>query len=529
MRLIRTRALAVALTALVAAAPLASASSLAKPPAAALELINPIELRQHVEFLASPEVGGRYSLSPGLKIAARYLASRLESYGFRGAGEGGSYYQPFDLVKRKVKAEGSSLKLTVDGKTAEYGYGEFASLEPVKADVEGPIVFAGYGVSAPELNHDDYKGLDVKDKVVLLAPGTPKAIEDSSKLKPQQTGAAAAAAHGAKAVISLPPLQYSQFVKSPEFKTFVLNYEGVGLDKPADASIPAVFLPPAPADHLLSALDLSLDTVWKMVNDRAPMEPRAISASADLSLEVAADATKAQNVVAILEGTDPKLKDEYISLSAHYDHVKTNSKGEIYPGADDDASGTAAVLALAKAYALERPKRSVLVIFHAAEELGLLGSEYNADVSPVVPLDKMVVNLNIDMIGRSRAEGDTDKRNAELTDANSIYIIGSDKISTELHEINELTNKELTKLRFDYTYNDPNHPQQFYYRSDHWNYAKHGIPIIFYFSGVHADYHQPSDTPDKIDYQKMTKVTRLIYATGWRIANLDHRLKVDAK
>ena len=133
------------------------------------------------------------------------------------------------------------------------------------------------------------------------------------------------------------------------------------------------------------------------------------------------------------------------------------------------------------------------------------------------------------MIGRSKAPGDSLPANSELTEANAIYLIGSDKISTELHRISEQTNTEFTKMRLDYTYNDANHPQQFYYRSDHWNYAKHGIPVIFYFSGVHADYHQPTDTPEKIDYQKMTKVTRLVYATAWRIASLDHRLKVDGK
>jgi Zn-dependent M28 family amino/carboxypeptidase len=250
---------------------------------------------------------------------------------------------------------------------------------------------------------------------------------------------------------------------------------------------------------------------------------------ATLTVEMALSTASSQNVVGVLEGADPKLRDEYVALSAHYDHLKTNEKGEYYPGADDDGSGTAAVLALARAFSLERPQRSILVVFHAGEEIGLLGSEYNTDVRPAVPLDRIVADLNIDMIGRSRPDGDSDKQDGELTDANSIYLIGADKISSELHRISEQTNADTVKMRLDYTYNDPNHPQQFYYRSDHWNYAKHGVPVIFYFSGVHRDYHKTSDTVDKIDFDKMARVARLVFATGWRLANLDHFLTRDKK
>jgi Zn-dependent M28 family amino/carboxypeptidase len=171
----------------------------------------------------------------------------------------------------------------------------------------------------------------------------------------------------------------------------------------------------------------------------------------------------------------------------------------------------------------------VLVIFHAGEELGLLGSQYNVDVSPVVPLDKMVVDLNIDMIGRSKPQGDTDKADEHLTDSKTVYLVGSNRISQELHKISEETNADYQKLNLNYYYNDPENPELIYYRSDHWNYAKHGIPIIFYFDGVHVDYHKPTDTVDKIDFTKLTNITRLVFETGWRIANLDHRLVNDAK
>jgi Zn-dependent M28 family amino/carboxypeptidase len=235
-----------------------------------------------------------------------------------------------------------------------------------------------------------------------------------------------------------------------------------------------------------------------------------------------------QNVVGVLEGADPKLKHEYVGFSAHYDHLKTGANGEIYHGADDDGSGTSAVLEIAESMSLRRPKRSIFVIFHVGEELGLLGAKYNADVKPAVPLEQLVVDLNIDMIGRSRPANDTNKDNEVLSGPNTVYVVGSDRISRQLHQLSEETNAQSARLNFDYTYNDPNHPERIYFRSDHWEYAKHGVPIIFYFTGVHADYHQPTDTIEKLDFEKMTKVARLVYETGWRIANLPKRLETAA-
>ena len=174
-------------------------------------------------------------------------------------------------------------------------------------------------------------------------------------------------------------------------------------------------------------------------------------------------------------------------------------------------------------------KRSILIVFHTGEELGLLGSEFNTDYEPVVPLKKLVADFNIDMVGRSKPEGDADARDKDLTDKDSIYIIGADKLSTELSKLSEQTNSETARMRFDLTYNDENHPQHFYSRSDHYNYAKHGIPVIFYFTGVHRDYHRTTDDVDKIDFEKMERIDRMIFATGWRVANLDHRLVVDKK
>jgi Zn-dependent M28 family amino/carboxypeptidase len=287
-------------------------------------------------------------------------------------------------------------------------------------------------------------------------------------------------------------------------------------------------LGPAIAEKLLAQMGLSFDSLGAKIKNGEPLQSKILNASAKANVALSINTIKTQNVVATLEGTDPQLKDEYVTFSAHYDHLKTGKNGEIYHGADDDGSGTATVLTIAKALSLQRPKRSVFIIFHAGEELGLLGSQYNADHAPAVPLEKLQVDLNIDMIGRSKPAGDTDKADEQLTDKDTIYLIGADRISPELNQISETTNSDFEKLKLDYLLNNPNHPDRIYFRSDHWNYAKHGVPIIFYFDGVHVDYHKPTDTIDKIDFEKMTRVGRLALETGWRIANLDHQLKKGA-
>lgn len=229
-----------------------------------------------------------------------------------------------------------------------------------------------------------------------------------------------------------------------------------------------------------------------------------------------------ENVVAYIKGSEKP--DEIIVISAHLDHIGISGNGEINNGADDDGSGTVAVLEIAEAFkAAEKegngPKRSVLFLHVTGEELGLYGSRYYADVDPIFPLENTVANLNIDMIGR------IDPSHEDSSDY--VYLIGSDKLSSELHAISESVNKEFFNMDLDYTYNDENDPNRFYYRSDHYNFAKNNIPVIFYFNGTHADYHRPSDTPDKIEYELLAKRAQLIFCTAWELANRDDRIIVD--
>ncbi|GGK31974.1 peptidase M28 [Yeosuana aromativorans] len=229
-----------------------------------------------------------------------------------------------------------------------------------------------------------------------------------------------------------------------------------------------------------------------------------------------------ENVVAYIKGSEKP--NEVIIISAHLDHIGISSDGQINNGADDDGSGTVAILEIAKAFKAavddgHRPKRSVLFLHVTGEELGLYGSRYYTEVDPIFPLENTVADLNIDMIGRVDAKHENDR--------NYIYLIGSDKLSTELHTISETVNKTYFNLELDYTYNDENDPNRFYYRSDHYNFAKNNIPVIFYFNGTHADYHKPTDTPDKIQYDLLETRARLVFCTAWELANRDKRIVVD--
>ena len=233
------------------------------------------------------------------------------------------------------------------------------------------------------------------------------------------------------------------------------------------------------------------------------------------------DWVKTENVAAIIKGD--VYPNEYIVLTAHLDHVGIED-GEIYNGADDDGSGSMALLEIAQAFKLaeldgNRPKRSIVILHVSAEEKGLLGSEYYAE-NPLYPLNETITNLNVDMIGRTDPTRESDNDNY-------IYLIGTDRLSSMLHETSEKVNSRTVNLELDYRFNAWDDPNRFYERSDHFNFAKNNIPVIFYFSGTHEDYHGPGDTPDKIRYDLLTQRSRLIFHTAWELANMDKRIEVD--
>lgn len=227
-----------------------------------------------------------------------------------------------------------------------------------------------------------------------------------------------------------------------------------------------------------------------------------------------------ENVVAFIEGTE--FPNEYLVISAHYDHVGMDND-EVYNGADDNASGTAGIMEIARVFQTAKnegngPKRSIIILNCTGEEYGLHGSRYYTD-HPLYPLNNTIANLNVDMIGRIDDE--------HTNHPNYIYLVGSDRLSNELHQVSESANEKYVQLTLDYKFNAPNHPEMIYYRSDHYNFAKNNIPVIFYYNGPHADYHQPTDTVEKIAFDEMTNRVKLIFATAWELANRKERIKLN--
>ncbi|HUH34170.1 MAG TPA: M28 family peptidase, partial [Daejeonella sp.] len=300
-------------------------------------------------------------------------------------------------------------------------------------------------------------------------------------------------------------------------------------DKPATSKgAPVINIAPAVANQFLKTSGKTYESLKEAIDNQSTPQTQVVKTNVRAVFGQKTVDVKSSNVLGFIEGTD--LKEEVLVISAHYDHVGLTTSGtdKVNNGADDDGSGTTGVMAIAKAYSKAKkagkgPRRSILFLAVTGEEKGLLGSEWYSE-HPIYPLGNTVANLNIDMIGRIG----TDYK-GNIDSANYCYLIGSDKLSTDLHRISEEANSRYTNLKIDYKFNDPNDPERIYYRSDHYNFAKHGIPIIFYFNGVHEDYHKPSDEVSKINFPLLAKRAQLVYYTSWELANRDKRPVVDVK
>jgi hypothetical protein len=496
--------------------------------------ITAAQLRNYLEFIASDELEGRDTPSRGLDIAAMYIADHLKAWGIKPGGDGGSYFQKFPLRRQKIDPSGTRLSL--NNQTFVYGEDFLASFNP--AVVTGSaLVYASHGWMIKSKNIDALQGLDVKDKVVVVANNLPKGATFNDLQGKQGEDWANpvlnAQLKGAKAVIIFG--NYNNLANWQGAKWTQTEKGGLEFGKPQTLiTIPTLTASP----RLISALFFGEKTGGNQVYTRGITqdfaEPFDLKPTKRISLSVAvkSEETHSQNVIGILEGSDPVLKNEYVAFGAHYDHVGTNpfwnGEDKIWNGADDDGSGTVAVMSIAEAFSkgAARPKRSIIFIWVAGEEKGLWGSEYFTD-NPTVPIGSIVTQLNIDMIGRAQQPGDENVQNKALPQQNEVFVIGSKLMSTELGEVSESVNKSFLNMGFNYKYDDPKDPEQFFYRSDHFNFARKGVPIIFYMDGSHADYHQTSDSIEKIDFVNMEKIARTIFATGWELANRATRPTVD--
>ncbi|CAN5388416.1 hypothetical protein BH18ACI2_BH18ACI2_08440 [soil metagenome] len=510
-------------------------------PAAALEDASRITAPRLSEFLhvvASDEMAGRDTPSPGLDATAKYIVSHLKQWGLQPAGDDGTFYQRIKLTRKKV--DPATTRVELDGRALAFGDDYLVARTPGAAS--GGFIYAGHGWVVKSKNIDAYRSLDVKGKIVVVSGGQlPNGLTRADiKGEPGadwQDQEFYARTHGALGLIVVP--RTNDFARWWRSRQASMERGGWEVEKFASteeqSGLPIIYPSASMIEALFAGERLSGAEILKQTTEGTAGTAFALAPSKTLKFDVKATTETAltQNVIAKLEGSDKKLKDEYVAIGAHYDHVGTGFpiKGDaIYNGADDDGSGTVAVMSLAEAFARskQRPKRSILFIWHAGEEHGLWGSKYFT-MFPTVPLEKIVTQLNIDMIGRSKQPGDTNPANAALSGPHEVYVIGSKMMSTGLGELSERVNSSYLNLNYNYRYDDPADTNRFFFRSDHFNYAQKGIPIIFYFDGVQEDYHRPSDTADKIDDQKMEKIARTIFMTAHEIANAPARPGVDKK
>lgn len=503
-----------------------------------VDIITAAQMKSYLYFIASDEMEGRDTPSRGLDTTAKFIALNLERWGFKTAGDDGTFFQRIALRRNAIDVDGTSA--TINGEKFAVGRDFIAFQNPGSAS--GPLVYAGHGWFIKSKNIDAYQGVEVKDKIVVInvTDGFPKGVTPQD-LRTGKQGVdwadppTYAQMRGAKGIVGIASPQFVQRWEGMRQRlqerapATVEKFQAVAGPTP----IPRLVISPKMAAALMAGEKQTLEAIMTGLAANEPVASFDFNPAKQMSFTVAVknERPMTQNIVAVWEGGDPVLKHEYVALGAHYDHIGICAPGTADPicnGADDDGSGTTSLLAMAEAisHAKQRPKRSVLFVWHCGEEKGLWGSRYFTEY-PTIPLQQIVTQLNIDMIGRSKKDGDTNPRNRELSAPNQIYVIGSKMMSTELGELSEAVNKSYLNLQYDYRYDNPNDPNRFFFRSDHFNYARKGIPIVFFFDGVHEDYHRPGDEPQKIDYQKMEKVARTIYLTLWEVANRPVRPKVD--
>jgi hypothetical protein len=530
----------------------AVALSAATPTHAQSSRISQDEMKQWLTYIASDDLQGRQVFTEGLALAGAYIADHLKEWRVRPAGDAGTYFQTVRVLGVRTRSN-STMTVKVNGESRTFKDGEgvtFARNQGARQTVSAKLEFLGYGLAYSPLHYDDYEGRDVKGKVVLYlgrrGPGftpTEDRLVNARGRFAIETGRAAGA---------IGPAQQQGGGRGTAGSQAAPAGRGGNNQRVDFTTVQRLDLPLPPqvtvSDDFYQFVFSAAGQDYNALKERASKQealPKIDLKDASVTIAIDADYDIVQtrftrNVVGIVEGSDPALRDTYVLLGAHYDHVGyqqfsgtvaagtaaiASCAGQTRPearpgdiinnGADDDGSGTVALMALAKAFATgQKPKRSLMFVWHSGEEAGLYGSRYMADY-PVVPLDHVAAQLNIDMIGRNACD--------DPANGSRLFLVGSDRISTELHNLNEDANAtQAAPLTLDYSLNDIADTESLYTRSDHYSYAAKGIPIIFFTTGLHRDYHYVTDEVGNIEFAKMQRVTQLVYTTADRVANLDH-------
>ncbi|CAN5690800.1 M20/M25/M40 family metallo-hydrolase [soil metagenome] len=498
-----------------AVVPAPDAAAAARPIAAGATSpqITADDMRVRVGLLAHDSMRGREVGTPEKRKAADYLAAEMARLGLRPAGENGTFFQTVPLERRttrmqaQVQAASGAWEVTPAQMVPVSGLGGLPATS--RTEGEGEIVFGGY-LADPTVGSQELTAQQLSGAVVIVRLGTPPGVDPAAARPRAAIGSLFAPTGAASAVLLVAEGSVADFWKHA---SDVAPKGVVALRQGAAASTraaPVFLITPETAARLLGA---------SLEDARAP---RTGLGSFRYQLSHTAEQVEDRNVVAVLPGSDAARRGEYMTLGAHYDHVGVGTPvngDSIYSGADDNASGTSALLEVAEYFAhrppVERPARSILFIWHAAEEAGLLGSEHFTD-NPTVARLAMVAHVNIDMAGRNSPD--------------SLLVVGSRRLSTEYGQRVEAANAGLSQpFVLDYTFDAPNHPEMLYCRSDHWNFARYGIPVVKLGSGLHDDYHQPSDTPEKIEYEKLARVAQLTASLTEAVANQPQRPRVDQR
>jgi len=484
-------------------------------------------LKKHLSIIASAEMQGRETGTEGQRKAAAYIETQFKNIGLLKPDALKSYQQLYPLYQDSVLT--ATLK---NGNTAAEIGKDF--IIPLNGNENGKfksskLAFVGYGIE--DSAYSDYTGLNVKGKIVVFFLGEPKRdgkyfINPKGRMSAWTNNAiakklAVAASKGAVGALVINQAQptFNQRTIDGNKKTNVYYPRETGTEKAINYALIS-------HEFAKTLFAKNVDTLIADAKAAKIFTPDVSVQSTNkiaLAFKKYRNVINASNVLGIIEGTDKK--DEFVFLTGHYDHLGMRD-GKIYYGADDDGSGTCAVIQMAEAFAKaasegHRPRRTLVFMTVSGEEKGLWGSEYYTD-HPIYPLEKTSVDLNTDMIGRI----DTERKKDDTL--NYVFVVGHDKISSELPLINEAVNNKYTNLVFDYTFDDPNDVNQIYYRSDHYNFARKGVPVLFFYDGMlKSDYHQPTDTVDKIYWALYEKRARMIFHTAWEIANRDEQLKRD--
>jgi len=474
------------------------------------ETINENDLRTHLFILAGKEMEGRETATEGQRKAAAYIEAFFKENGLK-PGNKDSYQQSYPVYKDSLI---SSIAMV---NNAEFLINQDfqPNLQAAKtaSSYFSEVVFVGHGIV--DSAYDDYGTMDVRGKAVLILDGAP------STYKTTRRGFMA------------PNGMYGKIRAANQKGAAAILIVGGGFPRQAMPAVggmyTSLFTPQQNANSFSVSPKFAESIIgsnWAGIIQQGKsgrVEPKVYKSNLLLELNKKVVRMESTNVLGFIEGTDKSS--EWLIITAHYDHL--GKRGDvIYYGADDDGSGTVGVLEIAQAFAAAKnagkgPRRSVMLMAVSGEEKGLWGSEYYAN-NPTIPMDKLTADLNIDMIGRV----DTERMSADTL--NYVYVVGDDKLSTDLKPLSEATNKKFTKMSLDYKFNDPNDTEQIYYRSDHFSFASKGVPVIFYYDGMlKADYHKPTDTPDKINYTLLKKRAQLVFYTAWEMANRENLMKRD--